>query len=565
MPLALPPFVLIGLVAVFQVGGLRAQVGAVRHALAEDGEAEEEVQADPPQCSPVKGKLQLPKGGGQASLLCDEHLQPLRRRFEVEDPDEICRENEVNLGADAKASAGKSSAQFIFTADKKYIFKTMSGSDFRAFERIVSQYKDHMTSNSRNSLLVRIYAVFYVAETKTYWMVMNNWTPVTFPKLYDLKGSTENRRSEPGSMNLKDLNWLDHIAQGGAKILLAPLEANTIMDAIKADTAMLASAKLLDYSLLVGQLEFAAPRCGGLWQPSCLAPICGAHTGCIDASFSPDDGPGLAKDGLRAGNPFSAAGRTGSTWMQMRQFFCEGEVGSPTARARQRMWGIHDCVGSMSSSKPHVLLTCFGIVDILKYYGVRTRIEHLVMGGPFYDISAQPPTRYKERFDTFMVDKVFGPPDPDQRVLQMWDSTCRWWGARQQAERIFPVSGVTFALMATIAGLCLIPCIACYCFFARKHRDSDEMFYEPSEYEQKVHPTSRSNGEQDLAYSEHALADVPPYGGASPRDGPQGQARQGQAQAVQVKGQAWLQEERPMHAPNNPQALRWHPGAAPRS
>lgn len=72
-------------------------------------------------------------------------------------------------------------------------------------------------------------------------------------RVYDLKGSLVGRSVEQtestGPMHvLKDINWI----QNNEKLLFGPLKASLLIDQLEVDVAFLRSARIMDYSLLVG-------------------------------------------------------------------------------------------------------------------------------------------------------------------------------------------------------------------------------------------------------------------------------------------------------------------------
>jgi 1-phosphatidylinositol-4-phosphate 5-kinase len=120
----------------------------------------------------------------------------------------------------AGESQGKSGSFFFFSHDSNFIIKTMTTSDFNAFQ---SLFKDYVSavSTRHNSLLARIYGVYTVKmediEPVTLILMGNSKKAIdkNIVKVFDLKGSFINRSVETrgkkikNTATLKDLNLLE--------------------------------------------------------------------------------------------------------------------------------------------------------------------------------------------------------------------------------------------------------------------------------------------------------------------------------------------------------------------
>ena len=96
-------------------------------------------------------------------------------------------------------SSGKSGSFFYYTADAKFMLKTISKNEFRLTKRVLKNYFTHMNSNEE-SLLTRIFGLHKMIFTRKnnqhdkpiYFCVMNNVfnTSKEINIRFDLKGST---------------------------------------------------------------------------------------------------------------------------------------------------------------------------------------------------------------------------------------------------------------------------------------------------------------------------------------------------------------------------------------
>jgi len=116
----------------------------------------------------------------------------------------------------AGESQGKSGSFFFFSKDQKFIIKTMTDSDFNAFQRIQKAYFAHVSRHEK-SLLARVYGVYSVKmedQKPVRLIVMENGMKGITEVLgvFDLKGSMVNRivkgKNFKPSTTLKDKNLL---------------------------------------------------------------------------------------------------------------------------------------------------------------------------------------------------------------------------------------------------------------------------------------------------------------------------------------------------------------------
>lgn len=97
----------------------------------------------------------------------------------------------------AGESQGKSGSFFFFSADQRFIIKTMTDDDFNAFQRIQKAYFAHVIKHD-NSLLARVYGIYSVQmedQKPVKLIVMENGMrgATEIQGVFDLKGSMVNR------------------------------------------------------------------------------------------------------------------------------------------------------------------------------------------------------------------------------------------------------------------------------------------------------------------------------------------------------------------------------------
>eukprot|EP00438_Fugacium_kawagutii_P033955 Skav211161 [mRNA] locus=scaffold413:491559:492770:+ [translate_table: standard] len=339
-------------------------------------------------------------------LHCEFQLSKLRKVFGVPDADEILKSNQIDL-AKAEEGAGKSGARMLFSKDKKYIIKTMSKRDLEALGPVINLYASHILGHSKTSEMMRLYAIIEDPQGG-FWSIGNNWLPVNFPITWDLKGSLVGRESGKTSPSQKDKDWLVE-----SKALAVPAgQRASILQALESDSSMLARSRLIDYSLIVGLLVYDLEACDGPNQRKCIAPICHPQGGCGETAYT-----------------------MGSYFRDIKKFYCS-KRGRSWGPVKERELG-HTCVGSITKSMK-IYFQCFGIIDLLKPFDLKSRLEYAGKGGFARKVSAQPPDAYAKRFMDFMQKQVF----PKQLAettapLIFTAETCQTWGSIELPGQLF--------------------------------------------------------------------------------------------------------------------------------
>ncbi|KAI9020507.1 hypothetical protein DFJ74DRAFT_673423 [Hyaloraphidium curvatum] len=155
-------------------------------------------------------------------------------------------------------SPGKSGSFFYFSADYRFIIKTIHHNEHKLLRQILANYHEHLVLNPQ-TLINRIFGLHRVKlprGRKIHFVVMANIFPPNkdIHETFDLKGSTygrklreEDLRRNPRAVQ-KDLNWLE----AGRKLRLGPEKRTRLLAQLEADIKFLEREKLMDYSLLIG-------------------------------------------------------------------------------------------------------------------------------------------------------------------------------------------------------------------------------------------------------------------------------------------------------------------------
>ncbi|CAK0830353.1 unnamed protein product, partial [Prorocentrum cordatum] len=275
-----------------------------------------------------------------------------------------------------QTSEGKSGAFFYYTADGKYMLKTVSKAEYRTLRRMLREYYDHLQNNPQ-TMLVRFLGLHCLSvmeqlrgtETmlhstqKMYFVVMANMfnTPVEIHRKYDLKGSWVGRSTDqanPEQAVLKDVDFRDAQEQ----LLVGADAARALAAQLEADTKFLCESQVIDYSLLVGihEVDRVSP------EISC-------------------ERDGGVRDLRRAPSTESAAALLG------------GELHVDSLPLHQRHLG-----GILSSDRK--FLYFMGVIDMFKTYDAKAKVEHHAKALVYEraGVSCCSPEMYRSRFMAFM-------------------------------------------------------------------------------------------------------------------------------------------------------------------
>ena len=197
-------------------------------------------------------------------------------------------ENLEGIEERCKNIGGSSGAFFYYTCDNQYILKTVTPDEVMVLDAIMHKYTERVTGEVP-SFLARIFGVFKIKinqASPVHVILMENLRCVMdFPLMFDLKGSTVNRRvthtvyrgldNLPKFKVYKDSDLNDLMIN----FELEQREVDRIVRSIELDTMMLESNCIMDYSMLLLIEELKSIR-GSLSQRRNYA-RCGKYIVCI--------------------------------------------------------------------------------------------------------------------------------------------------------------------------------------------------------------------------------------------------------------------------------------------
>jgi len=167
------------------------------------------------------------------------HFAKLQKMWKMEPPQFPL----VSMTSNSKGAA-RVGGLFYWSADARYLLKTIKEDEVPQLMKILPQYIAHMEKNP-DSLLTRIYGVYQIpigGRLRTF-LVMEASLPSRCVR-YDLKGSTLGRT---GTSILKDLDLL-----GDDENTLCIQDRSRILAQLEQDVQFLTECNVIDYSLLVG-------------------------------------------------------------------------------------------------------------------------------------------------------------------------------------------------------------------------------------------------------------------------------------------------------------------------
>lgn len=294
------------------------------------------------------------------------------------------------------SSEGKSGAFFYYTADGKYMMKTVTPKEQQLLKRMLCRYYDYITKNPE-TLIVRFLGLHCLRVCKDgklgsgkrlHFVVMGNMfnTPFEMHRRYDLKGSWIGRET-PGkseldpSVALKDVDF----KEAAESINVGPEVKEKLIQQIENDSAFLRDNNVIDYSLLLGIHQVGAPKKEG-----------------DDSDVDDGRASVMIRDGARPSEP-------GQPYVSMATI-ARSSTGNATVIAMptspsyggvNHVVPVHqrDLGGLLSAD--HKQLYFFGIIDILTPYDTFKRCEHHIkaLRHDRRGVSCCPPVFYAERFN----------------------------------------------------------------------------------------------------------------------------------------------------------------------
>lgn len=183
---------------------------------------------------------------------------------------------------------GKGGAFFYYTADGRFMIKTVSSKEKRLLKEMLKEYFYHL-KNNKDSLIVRFYGLHglrvkrdpivfrqgkYRSDEKIFFLVMGNLfnTPLEVHKRFDLKGSwvgrSVGRHPTDPTVALKDNDFVDR----GETVQVGPELKAHLCTLIRKDVEFFSKHNILDYSLLLGIHDVARPASTGGSQSAAESP-----------------------------------------------------------------------------------------------------------------------------------------------------------------------------------------------------------------------------------------------------------------------------------------------------
>jgi 1-phosphatidylinositol-4-phosphate 5-kinase len=164
-------------------------------------------------------------------------------------------------------SEAKGGGFFFFSADRKYLIKTMDREEHRTLLRILQPYTEYLLSaEGRHSLVMRVlgcYSIRMYGVKKYFFVFQNLFDPSVAPspmhEVYDLKGSwvdrhvgpprtaSEKRKRARGLHTRKDTDW-----PASRYLRLSDEKKATLLRQVQRDARFLCRLNIMDYSVLLG-------------------------------------------------------------------------------------------------------------------------------------------------------------------------------------------------------------------------------------------------------------------------------------------------------------------------
>jgi len=323
------------------------------------------------------------------------------------------------------SSEGKSGAFFYYTADGKYMMKTVTSKEHKLLRGMLRCYYDYVTQNP-GTLIVRFLGLHSIrvhklrrvtkflsqsshASKELYFVVMGNMFNANFDihRRYDLKGSWVGRMRPPDKLDpsvaLLDVDF----KQANERIRVGDRHREMLVEQIERDSRFLRDNDIIDYSLLLGIHDVgagpgtvpaagdAAADPGGGTRHDSGQPL-KSSAACAASKRQGSSLPGPTSPAGCLGplpSPLSSASSPAARWPGQGHYRAE----RVEALVHQRNLG-----GLLSSDGKSIYF--LGIIDVLTPYDQRKRLEHTVKS-LWYDgrgVSCCPPGLYAERFAEFM-------------------------------------------------------------------------------------------------------------------------------------------------------------------
>ncbi|GAA5923769.1 hypothetical protein JCM3775_000500 [Rhodotorula graminis] len=156
------------------------------------------------------------------------------------------------------AAGGKSKVDFMKTLDDRFIVKQLSRPEMEVFARFAPAYFQYMADalfQGKPTVLAKVFGIYRISLGKEYrnvdFLVMENlFYGRQLKQIFDLKGSTRNRRADENNPVLLDENLLEVSLK--SPFYVREESKQFIKQAIFNDSQFLSDLNVMDYSLVVG-------------------------------------------------------------------------------------------------------------------------------------------------------------------------------------------------------------------------------------------------------------------------------------------------------------------------
>jgi len=151
----------------------------------------------------------------------------------------------------------KSGEMFFISHSGKFIIKSISDAEGKGLEAILPSYVKHLSGEEGSilGLYVGLYRIDMGSGLgQRYFTIMRSVfdSPVQMSHMYDLKGSTHNRKVKDQSEKVrKDEDWISD----GCRLAVSAEDAAALEKMHARDTAFLSESSIIDFSVLIGIAE----------------------------------------------------------------------------------------------------------------------------------------------------------------------------------------------------------------------------------------------------------------------------------------------------------------------
>ena len=344
------------------------------------------------------------------------------------------------------ASNARSGQFFFYSHDGQYMIKTLTYTESKFLREILPFYYRHLTRYP-STFLTHFYGMYRVCmpdanNRQLHFVVMRSvfHTTKKISRVWDLKGSKANRKSEPGESVGKDLDILE---EGRKLRFVDPCARSAFIDQIRRDATFLARLGIMDYSLLLGlhnceeesneddggNVDEIAPGVNGPSTPPGrkeeVEELSGSNTPLRRGIIQRASSVGLFKKGNTTAPPVLHRGLTDVARTSKSPFALNIIPESPpsssvaaamsmrkksaiTSRPDSGIEGYGGLLADGSISMNKEIYFC-GIIDFLQYYNAMKKGETVVrkaQGHSGEDISCVDPETYGNRFVKFISNLI---------------------------------------------------------------------------------------------------------------------------------------------------------------